>query len=172
MKTRDEEIGEVIRRARGGTSQDALADAMKARGHDKWSQSTVWAIEKGNRPLRLTEAEDIAATLGLASVVELLREPHVAKLIRALRANLDTIERLAHEIRALLRELHNAQSRLRVQLDDPALPDVPELADRINWAWHLAPADWIPHQTSGRSSEPPPPTQRRAAGDVEVADGG
>lgn len=43
-------------------SQQALADLMRARGW-KWSQATVWAVEKGERPLRLAEATDLAELL-------------------------------------------------------------------------------------------------------------
>lgn len=35
---------------------------MRERGW-KWSQATVWAVEKGDRPLRLAEANDLAAIL-------------------------------------------------------------------------------------------------------------
>lgn len=35
---------------------------MRALGH-KWSQATVWSIEKGDRPLRLAEAMDLANLL-------------------------------------------------------------------------------------------------------------
>lgn len=36
---------------------------MRARGH-KWSQATVWSVEKGDRPLRYLEAVDLAEVLG------------------------------------------------------------------------------------------------------------
>ena len=35
---------------------------MRERGW-KWSQATVWAVEKGDRPLRLAEANDLGAIL-------------------------------------------------------------------------------------------------------------
>lgn len=40
-------------------------------GH-KWSQSTVWSVEKGTRPLRLVEAQSLAEIFGVP-VVGLLR---------------------------------------------------------------------------------------------------
>ena len=43
-------------------SQQALGDAMRELGH-KWSQATVWSVEKGERPLRFAEAADLAAQL-------------------------------------------------------------------------------------------------------------
>lgn len=53
---------------------------MKDRGH-KWSQSTVWSVERGDRPLRLTEAEDLAAILGV-EVAMLTKEPFQVGLNR------------------------------------------------------------------------------------------
>lgn len=44
--------------------QAALAAAMVQAGHAKWSQSTVWSIEKGARPLRYSEAEALGEILG------------------------------------------------------------------------------------------------------------
>lgn len=47
---------------RGERSQQSLAERMKSRGH-KWSQSTVWSVERGDRAVRLAEAEDLAEAL-------------------------------------------------------------------------------------------------------------
>lgn len=60
----DTEIGSNVQRERErlGVSQQALADVMRDRGW-KWSQATVWSIEKGDRPLRLAEALDLAQVL-------------------------------------------------------------------------------------------------------------
>lgn len=63
MSDRDKQIGETLKTLRGETSQEALADSMRERGW-KWSQATVWSVEKGERPLRLAEAEDLASVLG------------------------------------------------------------------------------------------------------------
>lgn len=48
-------------------SQKDLAIAMRERGH-KWSQATVWNVERGERPLRLSEATALADVLELQSV--------------------------------------------------------------------------------------------------------
>jgi hypothetical protein len=63
MAITDEQIGKNIRRVRGDKSQKDVAAAMSDRGW-KWSQSTVWSVEKGERPLRVAEAEDLATILG------------------------------------------------------------------------------------------------------------
>ncbi|PPH43461.1 hypothetical protein C5D09_14825 [Rathayibacter sp. AY1C9] len=58
----DEQIGRNVARLRGRLSQKDLAAALRTRGL-KWSQATVWKVETGERPLRLTEAVEIAAVL-------------------------------------------------------------------------------------------------------------
>ncbi|MCH8611786.1 helix-turn-helix transcriptional regulator [Arsenicicoccus dermatophilus] len=63
-ETRDQRIGANVQRLREGMTQAALADSMRERGH-KWSQATVWSVEKGDRPVRLTEAQDLAAILNV-----------------------------------------------------------------------------------------------------------
>lgn len=49
---------------RGARSQKVLAEQMRDRGWS-WAQATVSSVEKGERPLRLTEAEDLADLLGV-----------------------------------------------------------------------------------------------------------
>jgi len=45
-----------------GWSQTELAERMAARGH-RWHQATVFKVEDGRRPVRLTEAVALAAVL-------------------------------------------------------------------------------------------------------------
>lgn len=68
----DRAIGELVKSARGSTAQTAVAKAMKELGH-KWSQATVWAVEKGDRALKLAEGRDLAMILGV-SVLDLLED--------------------------------------------------------------------------------------------------
>lgn len=70
----DARIGANLAQLRGGTSQTALAAAMKARGW-KWTQPTVAAVEKGERALKLAEAEDLVAILNLTDLEELTTRP-------------------------------------------------------------------------------------------------
>lgn len=78
----DRLIGENLVAMRGEMSQKALADAMRDKGH-KWSQSTVWAVEKGDRPLKLTEAHDLEDLLGVAVSTEWFRhEPAITAVSR------------------------------------------------------------------------------------------
>ncbi len=57
----EEQIGADVAtaRERAGMSQKELAAAMTERGF-KWAQATVSQIEKGERPLRLSEADHLA----------------------------------------------------------------------------------------------------------------
>lgn len=59
----DAQIGRNVARLRGGMRQKDLAAVMRGRGW-KWQQATVGAIEKGERPLRVTEMVDLAAFFG------------------------------------------------------------------------------------------------------------
>jgi transcriptional regulator with XRE-family HTH domain len=73
MSERDGLFGAALTVLRGGRSQKALADDMRLKGH-KWSQATVWSVEKGERRLLLSEAEDLASVLG-CDVADLLKPP-------------------------------------------------------------------------------------------------
>lgn len=68
----DQAIGKRVKSARGKTAQTAVAAEMKELGH-KWSQATVWAIEKGDRALKLAEAQDLAMILGV-SITDLIED--------------------------------------------------------------------------------------------------
>lgn len=63
MSEKDELIGKNLAELRGEISQADIAKAMRERGY-KWSQATVWAVERGERPLRLAEADDLRVILG------------------------------------------------------------------------------------------------------------
>lgn len=59
------EIGENLEAMRRNKmSQKELGEAMRDRGH-KWSQTTVYAIERGDRHIKLDEARDIALLLNV-----------------------------------------------------------------------------------------------------------
>lgn len=62
----DRQIGRNVAAFRDERSQKEVAEAMRQLGW-KWSQATLWAIEKGERPLRLAEAKDLAQVLGAQS---------------------------------------------------------------------------------------------------------
>lgn len=63
----DKLIGYNLQRMRRDRSQTEVANAMKARGH-RWTQPTVVAVEKGERPLRMSEAADLVEILGIEGI--------------------------------------------------------------------------------------------------------
>lgn len=79
----DQRIGENLVTMRGEMTQKALADLMREKGH-KWSQATVWAAEKGDRAIKLTEAHDLSTVLGgrLDQLLQLPREVGYQKIIQ------------------------------------------------------------------------------------------
>lgn len=134
MTDRDVQIGKAVTAARGHHSQQRVADAMRDLGH-KWSQATVWSVERGDRPLRVTEAEDLAAFLRVA-LIDLLgyeassgeAEDRV-KLLEAGREAERAVGRMAHyvlEARVALGEWEALSRDVDVE-QIPALKDFASL---------------------------------------------
>lgn len=117
----DEDIGRNFTRMRGAMSQKDLAEAMRKRGF-RWSQATVWAVEKGERPLRLTEADAASAVFGLHPQM-LLAEEDELELVERLKE----FGGLLEEIYELAYLSYNEQRRLAAYID--ALP--PETIEGI-----------------------------------------
>ncbi|MEV4689448.1 helix-turn-helix domain-containing protein [Microbacterium sp. LWH3-1.2] len=108
----DEQIGTNLTRIRNGMSQKDLAEAMRARGF-KWSQATVWSVEKGERPLRLTEAEGLGVVLRINPDL-LLATPQELDL----HAEVVDFANLLDEIAELAGVAFDAQLRLARAIDD------------------------------------------------------
>lgn len=110
----DERIGRQVALLRGDKlTQAAVAEGMRARGHRKWSQSTVWAVEKGTRPLRLAEAEDLAGVLGTYMYM-LTSSPEEVSIGRWM----NEAGRIHGEIESLTVEYLKAVDQLRLGIDD------------------------------------------------------
>jgi len=73
----DQRVGRNIMKFRGDKSQQALAERMRDKGF-KWSQATVWATEKGDRPIRLSEVIVLS---------EILKKPYDAFFLKEHDAN-------------------------------------------------------------------------------------
>ncbi len=78
-KEQDQRIGAAVVALRGDKTQQAVAASMRERGW-KWSQATVWSVEKGDRPLRLAEASDLAGVFGCA-ILMLLQPPETLSAV-------------------------------------------------------------------------------------------
>jgi hypothetical protein len=110
---RNRQIGENVHELRGSVPQETVAAGMRERGHAKWSQSTVWSVETGSRPLRLTEAEDLAKVLGRGTTVEgLLQPPAQAAVQLALYGAASDVVELWRQVRADCRALTEAKRTL------------------------------------------------------------
>jgi transcriptional regulator with XRE-family HTH domain len=124
MKTEDQRIGDSVARLRANRrmSQADLADRMRDHGF-RWSQATVWSVEKGDRPLRLTEGDALAFVLGLESVDMLLpRGRKAARTIEAAQRVHDAAVTFQEARLELIQSGQSAQGvLLEVDGDDPDL---------------------------------------------------
>lgn len=133
----DAQIGRNLARLRGDMSQKELAVAMRERGH-KWSQATVWNVERGERPLRLTEATALGDILELLSVYSITSpERHFAfrKTQSRLNEAQDELDEKVADVLRLQRQL----------ADEVDAVDQGELTDderkALEWEIGLAPAE-------------------------------
>ncbi len=85
---------------------------MRDRGF-KWSQATVWSVEKGERPLRLTEAQALGGVLSINHDL-LLAQPEELDL----HAEAAYFAELLEDIRELAYESYSVQRRLARAVDD------------------------------------------------------
>ena len=81
---------------------------MKARGW-KWSQPTVVAIEKGERPLKVSELRQLAEILKLDSIADLIAESPADRGLMALSA----LEAADKNLRTAATDWWKAQDRFR-----------------------------------------------------------
>lgn len=82
MSDRDVVVGQNLAKLRGDRTQQDIAEAMREAGY-KWSQATVWSVEKGERPIRLSEAESLAGILK-CSIDRMLLPDQDAELVSRL----------------------------------------------------------------------------------------
>jgi hypothetical protein len=123
MTDNDKRVGETLRRLRGERSQQELAAFMREQGWGKWSQSTVWSVEKGDRPLRLLEAVDLARFLGVrledltrnANQEVLHRGHEVERWLVALEKDLALLSQAQEALEAAIAE--------RAEVTDEPLPE-------------------------------------------------
>ncbi|MDV2979022.1 UNVERIFIED_CONTAM: helix-turn-helix transcriptional regulator [Actinomycetes bacterium ARC8] len=129
MSAIDEVVGANIARFRGEMSQSEVAKKMVSHGF-KWSQTTVWEVEKGKRALKFAEALDLAKVLGV-TISDLGRDEDKAELLsEAMEASGEWIQSVngALEAKALYelksRRLYKVAQELRVaagEVKDPMM---------------------------------------------------
>ncbi|CEG85766.1 helix-turn-helix transcriptional regulator [Propionibacterium freudenreichii] len=131
-------IGDRVNQLRGTkVSQQALADAMRERGF-KWNQATVWNVERGDRPLKLSEAEALAQMFHLRSIDELkpaaFREDY-QKLLDAT----DRVGTAFEHARIALEELVRARQQLERTSIEASEEERSRLHDQLDFVNHLTP---------------------------------
>ncbi|MBT1001177.1 helix-turn-helix domain-containing protein [Paenarthrobacter sp. DKR-5] len=122
MSSHDEFLGQVLALKRGEMSQQALAEAMRARGW-KWSQATVWSVEKGERPLRISEGIDLAAILGV-SIEDFLVDPVLASYSKELSDAHEAQVRAARDITSGVVRFLRSEQRVRNLLQEAEEQDI------------------------------------------------
>ncbi len=111
----DKRVGENVATLRGDMTQKALADAMRERGH-KWSQATVWAVEKGDRPLKLVEAKDLAFIL-VTKLDQLIEEPRDVMRARRLQQHVEEVFSLRDSVEDVARKYERARWSLTLFIE-------------------------------------------------------
>lgn len=125
---RDAQVGQNLARHRGIRSQQSLAVQMRDRGW-KWSQATVWSVEKGERPLKFLEAVDLAEILEIHPW-DLLQEANVAAVTRAVADRTRSVKAWAERAGDALVHLEQERRALAEALDVAAtVPDWDRLAN-------------------------------------------
>jgi transcriptional regulator with XRE-family HTH domain len=111
----DRRIGETVRALRGTRSQQAVAEGMKNRGY-AWVQGTVSQIERGVRPLRVSEAHALADVLG--DRVERLLLPRDELVVGSgIFRQLEAVQRIS-ELTERAAELTGELRRVELELED------------------------------------------------------
>jgi hypothetical protein len=128
-------------------SQKDLARAMTERGW-KWSQSTVWSVETGERPLRLAEAEDLATILssdvrqlgtdtGVANMMEKLRQVSSARsdLEKAILDYGNRQAELAHMADSMDFIDPESSAAYRAMVEEKLSPSPEDVVNEIRVSW-------------------------------------
>ena len=93
---RDGRIGARVRRSReiAGRTQTEVAEEMRGVGFS-WRQSTVWSVETGARPLRLSEAAELSDLVGfdLREIAYGVKPDDRAESVRLACAELSHLQR-------------------------------------------------------------------------------
>lgn len=129
MTLTDKELGENVRRFRGGMSQKALAELMTEMGV-RWSQPTVAAIERGERALKLTEAVTLADVLRMP-VTHFINPGMGAQVIQRAQTALMSYEKL----KAAIGAYEDARLQLAATLDEIAPSEITTHHQMLGESW-------------------------------------
>lgn len=138
----DRKIGEAVALLRGEKTQQAVAAEMRARGM-KWSQATVWSVEKGDRPLRLAEAEALADVLGVFTSNAFLREPAENTAWRAAQGAAQAYRDLVEASIRYQRTQEDLAIAVQLALETGALSEAQPLAKAGGGWLEMSPEDAV-----------------------------
>lgn len=126
----DAVVGKNITELRGARSQSDIAEGMRSKGF-KWSQTTVWELEKGKRSLKYLEAISLAEVLD-TNVSFLSEVPDGYRILRDATQAWQDFEDVSDRLLDLLAEFREAKGqisevrsriRMRIAEDGSSLDD-------------------------------------------------
>lgn len=139
LSNRNQQIGKNLERLRDGMSQETLATLMRKYGH-KWSKATVWSVERGDRPLKLTEANDILRILkydpsrDMPILLRDSRDSEVATLIEeahdSLQCVADSCDDAAEICMKIVKTL--ADNNLKTEVSGDLISELEKMYDKIS----------------------------------------
>lgn len=134
---REQRIGQNIDRLRrdADKTQKEVAEYMRAAGF-KWSQATVWSVEAGERPVRLSEAYELARLLDIG-VSGLLLTKESAVMADHVLGTYRLVEESQEGLTAALRNVRAAIERAGEVVKDTDPDTMKSLAN------DLPPADML-----------------------------
>lgn len=115
----DRLIGSTVGRFRvqAGLSQQAVAEGMRARNSEhRWSQATVWGVEKGDRALKAMEIYDLSRVLG-CGVLYLVNPSDATSRMRELILHHNAMGHVLADIEDSLESLARERSELAARVE-------------------------------------------------------
>ncbi|WP_190263737.1 hypothetical protein [Glutamicibacter nicotianae] len=94
-----------------------MAKQMQAAGWEGFHQTTISRIEKGDRPVRLSEASGIALVLGV-EMWQMVLADEASRPLRELEKSIEQLRRLGLILGENVRDYLFYQSLIRKELDD------------------------------------------------------
>jgi hypothetical protein len=138
----DKRIGQTVSILRGDRTQQAVAVAMRERGW-KWSQATVWSVEKGDRPLRLAEADDLAGILGVFSASDFTSSPMSAHIKLGSHRAADAYGAMVASVREYLEVKEQLEIVLKIAEDEGHQFTHGDEAARDSWTGQRKPEEAV-----------------------------
>jgi transcriptional regulator with XRE-family HTH domain len=127
-------------REKAGLSQGELAQRMSDHGFG-FTQATVWKIESGQRPVKLSEAVALSHALQLSPWINLVAEPEVTRH----QADLTAASRRVSAAHDVLKEAAKAylQEQINLSYSVRAAQDAGIAVNEVQTSWLDIPAERV-----------------------------